>query len=67
MEVDRQLQGAPTEAGADRASVLGQEGLAEEAALRGELRGGAAVVAAGLEGAARFASGAGRHGSFTDL
>ncbi|AZM58688.1 MULTISPECIES: crotonase/enoyl-CoA hydratase family protein [unclassified Streptomyces] len=52
---------------ADRASVLGQEGLAEEAALRGELRGGAAVVAAGLEGAARFASGAGRHGSFTDL
>src|SRR5690606_6279782 len=30
---------------ADRASVLGQEGLAEEAALRGELRGGAAVVA----------------------
>ncbi len=52
---------------ADRASVLGQEGLDEEAALRGELRGGAAVVAESLEGAARFASGAGRHGSFTDL
>ncbi|MEV5936599.1 crotonase/enoyl-CoA hydratase family protein [Streptomyces sp. NPDC052079] len=52
---------------ADRASVLGQEGLDEETALRGELRHGAAVVAESLEGAARFASGAGRHGSFSDL
>ncbi|MFJ5561632.1 crotonase/enoyl-CoA hydratase family protein [Streptomyces sp. NPDC093250] len=52
---------------ADRASVLGQEGLDEETALRGELRRGAAVVAESLEGAARFASGAGRHGSFSDL
>ncbi|QLJ03701.1 crotonase/enoyl-CoA hydratase family protein [Streptomyces sp. NEAU-sy36] len=48
----------------DRASVLGQEGLPEEAALRAELRHGTGVLAEGVEGAARFASGAGRHGSF---
>ncbi|MGW3952819.1 crotonase/enoyl-CoA hydratase family protein [Streptomyces sp. NPDC004752] len=52
---------------ADRASVLAQEGLTEEAALRGELRRGSAVLAEAMEGAARFADGAGRHGSFTDL
>ncbi|MEU9479978.1 crotonase/enoyl-CoA hydratase family protein [Streptomyces sp. NPDC048191] len=51
----------------DRASVLDQEGLAEEAALRGELGYGVGVLAQSAEGAARFASGAGRHGSFTDL
>ncbi|MEV5460289.1 crotonase/enoyl-CoA hydratase family protein [Streptomyces cellulosae] len=48
----------------DRASVLEQEGLGEEEALAAELRHGAAVLAESLEGAARFASGAGRHGSF---
>ncbi|MEU2500573.1 crotonase/enoyl-CoA hydratase family protein [Streptomyces pseudogriseolus] len=48
----------------DRASVLEQEGLGEEAALAAELRHGVAVLAESLEGAARFASGAGRHGSF---
>ncbi|MFF5403802.1 crotonase/enoyl-CoA hydratase family protein [Streptomyces misionensis] len=48
----------------DRASVLDQEGLPEEAALRAELRHGTGVLAEGVEGAARFASGAGRHGSF---
>ncbi|MFZ4153195.1 crotonase/enoyl-CoA hydratase family protein [Streptomyces pseudogriseolus] len=48
----------------DRASVLEQEGLDEEAALAAELRHGAAVLTESLEGAARFASGAGRHGSF---
>lgn len=52
---------------ADRASVLDQEGLDEEAALRGELRHGMGVLAESLEGAARFASGAGRHGSFRDV
>jgi len=51
----------------DRASVLDQEGLSEETAMRGELRYGVAVLAEGLEGAARFAGGAGRHGSFTEL
>ncbi|MFD9000262.1 crotonase/enoyl-CoA hydratase family protein [Streptomyces sp. NPDC059582] len=48
----------------DRASVLDQEGLDETAALRGELRHGMGVLEEGLAGAARFAGGAGRHGSF---
>ena len=52
---------------ADRASVLGQEGRDETAAMRDELRHGVGVLAEGLEGGARFASGAGRHGSFTDV
>ncbi|MGW7823187.1 crotonase/enoyl-CoA hydratase family protein [Streptomyces puniciscabiei] len=51
----------------DRASVLGQEGLDEETALRAELRYGAGVLAESAEGAARFAAGSGRHGSFTDV
>ena len=51
----------------DRASVLEQDGQDETAALRGELRHGMDVLAQSLEGAARFASGAGRHGSFTDM
>ncbi|MGV9249960.1 crotonase/enoyl-CoA hydratase family protein [Streptomyces sp. NPDC003697] len=49
----------------DRASVHAQEGLDEESALRSELRHGAGVLARATEGAARFAAGAGRHGSFT--
>ncbi len=49
---------------ADRASVLAQEGLTEQEALRSELRHGSAVLTESLEGAARFAAGAGRHGSF---
>ncbi|MGW1051299.1 crotonase/enoyl-CoA hydratase family protein [Streptomyces sp. NPDC002521] len=51
----------------DRASVLDQQGLDEETALRGELRHGVGVLAESADGAARFASGAGRHGSFRDL
>ncbi|MFF3905861.1 crotonase/enoyl-CoA hydratase family protein [Streptomyces sp. NPDC001848] len=50
----------------DRASVLDQEGLDERAALGVELRYGMGVLARGLEGPARFAAGAGRHGSFSD-
>ncbi|MCX5441620.1 crotonase/enoyl-CoA hydratase family protein [Streptomyces sp. NBC_00063] len=50
----------------DRASVLDQSGQGEEAAMAGELRYGTAVLEESLKGAARFASGAGRHGSFTD-
>ncbi|MEV7390368.1 crotonase/enoyl-CoA hydratase family protein [Streptomyces sp. NPDC091215] len=49
----------------DRASVLDQEGLDEPAAMDAEIRHGMGVLAQGLEGAARFAAGAGRHGSFT--
>ncbi|MFF7159784.1 crotonase/enoyl-CoA hydratase family protein [Streptomyces sp. NPDC008086] len=52
---------------ADRASVLEQDGLDEADAMRGELAHGRDVLAESLEGAARFASGAGRHGSFTDM
>lgn len=51
----------------DRASVLDQEGLDEEAALRTELRHGMGVLAQSTQGAARFASGAGRHGSFSGI
>ncbi|MFH8733516.1 MULTISPECIES: crotonase/enoyl-CoA hydratase family protein [unclassified Streptomyces] len=51
----------------DRASVLDQAGQGEEAAMEGELRYGKAVLEESLKGAARFASGAGRHGSFTDM
>jgi enoyl-CoA hydratase len=47
----------------DRLSLLEQEGLEEEAAMANELRHGLVSLEAGaLEGAARFASGAGRHG-----
>ncbi|WP_316743897.1 crotonase/enoyl-CoA hydratase family protein [Streptomyces sp. MK7] len=48
----------------DRASVLDQEGLDGQAALRGELLHGMGVLAESLEGAARFAAGAGRRGAF---
>lgn len=51
----------------DRASVLDQHGLDEDTAMRGELRHGMGVLAQSTQGAARFASGAGRHGSFTDV
>ncbi|MEU2001092.1 crotonase/enoyl-CoA hydratase family protein [Rhodococcus sp. NPDC019627] len=49
----------------DRLSVLEQHGLSEEIALLAELRHGATSLANGtVEGASRFAAGAGRHGSF---
>ncbi|MFS4109234.1 crotonase/enoyl-CoA hydratase family protein [Streptomyces sp. PD-S100-1] len=50
----------------DRASALDQEGLPEDEAMLRELRYGAAVLPAGIEGAGRFAAGAGRHGAFGD-
>src|SRR5260221_530668 len=46
----------------DRMSVLEQHGLSEEEALRNELRPGQVSVVESLDGAQRFASGAGRHG-----
>ncbi|MFE4964062.1 crotonase/enoyl-CoA hydratase family protein [Streptomyces sp. NPDC056660] len=49
----------------DRASVLDQEGLDEPTAMLGEIQYGMDVLPEGLQGAARFAAGAGRHGSFT--
>ncbi|MGG2460032.1 crotonase/enoyl-CoA hydratase family protein [Streptomyces sp. RGM 3693] len=50
----------------DRASLLDQEGRAEETAMATELRYGQAVLAEGLAGAARFAAGSGRHGAADD-
>src|SRR5437870_2632716 len=51
---------------ADRLSALRQWDLSEEDAIANEMRGGLEVIASGetLSGAARFASGTGRHGTF---
>ena len=51
---------------ADRRSALRQWDLEEEDAIANEMRGGLEVIASGetLSGAARFASGVGRHGAF---
>ena len=51
---------------ADRLSALRQWDLSEEEAIAAEMRGGLEVIASGetLAGAARFSSGAGRHGAF---
>ncbi|MFR9753032.1 crotonase/enoyl-CoA hydratase family protein [Nocardia sp. 004] len=47
----------------DRMSLLEQDGMSEESALRNELRHGLTALADGaLAGAARFTAGAGRHG-----
>ena len=49
----------------DRLSALEQEGCTEPVALAGEYQHGLRSLAAGaLDGAARFAAGEGRHGSF---
>jgi enoyl-CoA hydratase len=50
----------------DRLSVLEAEDLPEHEALRVELRHGRDSLADAAEGVARFAAGAGRHGSFSD-
>ncbi|MFJ5547564.1 crotonase/enoyl-CoA hydratase family protein [Streptomyces sp. NPDC093225] len=52
----------------DRLSVREQHGLPEAEALAGEYRHGLVPLTAGetRSGAARFAAGAGRHGSFTE-
>jgi enoyl-CoA hydratase len=47
----------------DRMSVLEQEGLGDEDALRNELRHGQVSLAEAVSGAQRFADGAGRHGA----
>ncbi len=51
----------------DRLSALEQDGLDETAALANEWEHGTRALAAALEGATKFAGGAGRHGSFEDL
>ena len=51
----------------DRLSVLEQQGLDEEAAIRGEYAHGLTSLSADtVAGATRFAGGEGRHGSFDD-
>ncbi|MET7773611.1 crotonase/enoyl-CoA hydratase family protein [Nocardia sp. NPDC005366] len=48
----------------DRMSMLEQDGMDERTAMRNELRHGIATLTeGGLEGAARFVAGAGRHGA----
>ncbi|MEZ4452626.1 MAG: crotonase/enoyl-CoA hydratase family protein [Nannocystaceae bacterium] len=51
---------------ADRRSAYGQWDLELDEALRREGRGGLAVLAEAIQGAARFAGGAGRHGGKID-
>jgi enoyl-CoA hydratase/carnithine racemase len=61
----REISGFPPGAlRADRRSVYGQWSLDQAAAMKAEYRGGLAVMTSGeaLEGARRFAGGAGRHG-----
>lgn len=49
----------------DRLSMLEQAGLTEDQAMLNEFRRGTTSSAAGaVDGAARFAAGSGRHGSF---
>ncbi|MEV0159032.1 enoyl-CoA hydratase [Nonomuraea fuscirosea] len=48
----------------DRMSALEQDGMDEAEAMRNELRHGLVSLPDASEGAARFAGGAGRHGSF---
>ncbi|MDZ4365847.1 MAG: crotonase/enoyl-CoA hydratase family protein, partial [Afipia sp.] len=50
----------------DKRSALRQWDLEEEDAINDEMQGGLGIIASGetLEGATRFASGQGRHGSF---
>jgi enoyl-CoA hydratase len=64
MDLAEQIAGFPQRCmNADRASALAQWDWPLDEALRREGRGGQAVVfAEGLDGAARFAAGAGRHG-----
>ncbi|MEU5877124.1 crotonase/enoyl-CoA hydratase family protein [Spirillospora sp. NPDC047279] len=51
----------------DRLSALEQDGLTEDEAIANELRHGTAALHEAVAGAARFASGHGRHGDFDDI
>jgi enoyl-CoA hydratase len=70
IELANEIARAPqTTVRTDRASTLEQWALSESDALATELRHGMKALAAAetLQGIERFASGAGRHGSFEDL
>jgi len=65
LEISRFPQGCMR---ADRASVYRHSGMGIEDGLRGEFYGGKTVLREeGVAGAARFASGKGRHGNFEDI
>lgn len=67
LELARQIAAFPQQClRNDRASVLGQEGLSTREALAGEFALGLQTLRSGetVEGATRFAKGAGRHGRF---
>ena len=65
MALAEQLAGFPQDTMlADRASAYAQWDLDMQRALLQEWERGRACIATGLEGAARFAAGAGRHGGF---
>jgi enoyl-CoA hydratase len=65
-DTPRYLSGGRYRRVSDRASVLDQEGLDEPAALAAEFaHGQAALRDETAAGAARFASGAGRHGAIS--
>jgi enoyl-CoA hydratase len=67
LELAKQIASFPqTCVRSDRLAVLDQWGLTEREAMRNELRHGLATFAGGeaAAGAARFAEGAGRHGTF---
>jgi enoyl-CoA hydratase len=68
-ELAREIARFPQECmRADRRSVWLQEGLSEEEGLRGEWKNSVDVfVKEGAAGAARFASGQGRHGDFKNI
>jgi len=52
---------------ADRRSVLAQHGLSVREAMHREWQISTPMLEEGLRGAARFASGKGRHGDFGDI
>ncbi|MEU9887131.1 crotonase/enoyl-CoA hydratase family protein [Sphaerisporangium sp. NPDC051011] len=63
-ELARELAALPQECmRRDRLSLLEQEGLPEEEALRGEFRHGLVSLRSAAGGVGRFRSGAGRHGT----
>ncbi|MEV6153553.1 crotonase/enoyl-CoA hydratase family protein [Nonomuraea sp. NPDC052129] len=64
-ELAREIAGFPqTCLRGDRMSALEQDGLPEREAMRNELRHGLVSLPDAVGGAARFAAGAGRHGTF---
>ncbi|MEO3803503.1 crotonase/enoyl-CoA hydratase family protein [Nonomuraea sp. B1E8] len=66
-ELAREIAGFPQAClRGDRLSALEQEGLAEEEAMRNEVRHGLVSLPDAAAGAARFAGGAGRHGAFDE-